>query len=88
MLFIFHFILFQVFFLVKIDGQEINRQENYDPRSFEDVRVYAGDSFNDPANARYKNLHYENIEEDPITIGKGGFFGDILYIYVYNQYKY
>jgi len=58
----------KVFFLVKIDGQEINRLENYDPRSFEDVRVYAGDSFNDPANARYKNLHYENIEEDPITI--------------------
>ena len=70
MLFIFHFILFQVFFLVKIDGQEINRQENYDPRSFDDVRVYAGDSFNDPANARYKNLQYENIEDD-LTIGKG-----------------
>ena len=70
MLFIFHFILFQVFFLVKIDGQEINRLENFDPRSFEDVRVYAGDSFNDPANARYKNLQYENIEEDQVTIGK------------------
>ena len=56
--------------MVKIDDQEINRLENFDPRSFEDVRVYAGDSFNDPANARYKNLQYENIEEDQVTIGK------------------
>ena len=60
---------FQVFFAVKIDKEEIDRLENYDPRKFENVNIYAGDSFNDPANARLKNLEYYNIEENPITIG-------------------
>ena len=55
---------------LKQSFKEINRLENLDPRSFEDVRVYVGDSFNDPANARYKNLQYENID-DQVTIGKG-----------------
>ena len=55
--------------MVKIDNEEINRLENNDPKSFENVRIYAGDSFNDPANARLKNLEYYNIEENPITIG-------------------
>ena len=56
--------------MVKIDNEEINRLENNDPRSFENVRIFAGDSFNDPANARFKNLKYENIEENPTTIGR------------------
>ena len=38
-------------------------------KQFENVKIYAGDSFNDPANARFKNLKYENIEENPTTIG-------------------
>ena len=50
--------------MVKIDNEEINRLENNDPRSFENVKIYAGDSFNDPANARLKNLQYDNIEEN------------------------
>ena len=48
--------------MVKIDDQEINRLENNDPRSFENVRIYAGDYFNDPANARLGNLEYESQE--------------------------
>ena len=55
--------------MVKIDNEEINRLENNDPRKFENVNIYAGDSFNDPANARLKNLQYDNIEDNPITIG-------------------
>ena len=55
--------------MVRIDNEEINRLENNDPKSFENVKIYAGDSFNDPANARFKNLKYENIEENPSTIG-------------------
>ena len=55
--------------MVKIDNEEINRLENNDPRSFENVKIYAGDSFNDPAGARFKNLQYDNIEENPTTIG-------------------
>ena len=52
----------QVFFRVKIDSEEISRLENNDPRSFENVQIYAGDYFNEPANALYQNLQYENIE--------------------------
>ena len=55
--------------MVKIDNEEINRLENNDPRSFENVKIYAGDTFNDPANARYRNLKYEKIP-DFIIIGK------------------
>ena len=55
--------------MVKVDNEEINRLENNDPRKFENVNIYAGDSFNDPANARLKNLQYDNIEDTPITIG-------------------
>ena len=55
--------------MVKIDNKEINRLENNDPRKFENVNIYAGDSFNYPANARLKNLQYNNIEDTPITIG-------------------
>ena len=61
---------YQIFFIVKINKEEIKRLENNDPRSFENVRIYAGDSFYDPANARFKNLKYENIKENPKTIGK------------------
>ena len=55
--------------MVKIDGKEINRLENNDPKSFENVRIYAGDSFNDPANASLKNLKYEKIPEF-VIVGK------------------
>ena len=56
-------IIFQVFFRVQIDNEEIKKLKNDDPRPFENVRIYAGDSFNDPASARFKNLKYDNIEE-------------------------
>ena len=49
--------------MVKIDSEEINRLENNDPRSFENVQIYAGDYFNEPANALYQNLQYANIVE-------------------------
>ena len=55
--------------MVKIDNKEINRLENNDPKTFENVKIFAGDSFNDPAGARFKNLQYDNIEENPTTIG-------------------
>ena len=50
-----------------MDHEEVGKLiHNKDPRSFENVKIYAGDSFNDPANARFKNLQYENIEENQI----------------------
>ena len=53
----------QVYFTVKIDGIKIRSVENTDPRLFENVQVYAGDIFDDPASATYKNLEYENLPE-------------------------
>ena len=53
----------QVYFSAKIDGIEIGSGENRDPRTFENVQVFAGDNFNDPANARYMNLEYERRPE-------------------------
>ena len=53
----------QVYFTVQIDGIQISSEENSDPRTFENVQVFAGDNFYDPANARYKNLKYERRPE-------------------------
>ena len=35
--------------------------ENRDPRTFENVQIFAGDNFYNPASATYKNLKYENL---------------------------
>ena len=37
--------------------------ENKDPRTFENVQIFAGDNFYNPASATYKNLEYENLPE-------------------------
>ena len=50
---------------MKIDGTAIRSVENSDPRTFENVQVFAGDIFMDTPNARYKNLEYERIERRP-----------------------
>ena len=44
--------------------------ENSDPRTFENVQVFAGDNFYDPANARYKNLRYERRPEGKLLMIK------------------
>ena len=41
----------------------ISSEENSDPRTFENVKVFAGDNFFDPADAIYKNLEYERRPE-------------------------
>ena len=53
----------QVYFTVKIDGIKIRSVENRDPRTFENVQIFAGDHFYNPASATYKNLKYENLPE-------------------------
>ena len=48
-------------YTVSLDGQQIHTAENTDPRTFENVKVFTGDNFEQPTNAKYKNLVYENI---------------------------
>ena len=55
--------LYQGYFAVKIDGTQIRSIENTDPRTFENVQVFVGDSFHDPANAKLRNLVYEFLLE-------------------------
>ena len=39
-----------------IDGGEVYRVENTEPRMFQDVMVFASDNFHPAADVRYKNL--------------------------------
>ena len=50
--------------MVTIDGKEAHKVENKDPRTFKDVKVFAGDNFHTASDASYKNLVWENGEED------------------------
>ena len=51
-------VLFQYFYSITIDGQEVYSVENTEPRTFQDVKVFAGDG-HAAADARYKNLVWE-----------------------------
>ena len=51
----------QIYYSVSVDGKEIHRVENEDARTFQDVRVFAGDKFYSPADASYRHLVWENI---------------------------
>ena len=42
-----------------IDGKQVYKVKNSDPRTFDNVKVYAGDRFHLPANADYMNLAWE-----------------------------
>ena len=46
----------QVYFTVTIDGREVHSVENTDPRTFTNVRVFAGDKFKPAADASYRNF--------------------------------
>ena len=50
--------------MVTIDGKEAHKVENKDPRTFKDVKVFAGDNFYIASDASYKNLVWENGKED------------------------
>ena len=40
-----------------IDGRQVHSVENTDPRTFTNVRVFAGDKFKPAADASYKNFN-------------------------------
>ena len=44
-----------------IDGKEVHKIENKDPRTFPNVRVYAGDKFLPSADVAYRNLSWDNV---------------------------
>ena len=60
---IFNCTISKVFFSAEIDGILIQRIENTRPKEFKGVQVFAGDRFNDPSNAKYKNLKYETLPD-------------------------
>ena len=52
--------ILQVYFSASIDGTEIFSELNPTPRSFQDVQVFMGDNFTEPADASYSNLVWMN----------------------------
>ena len=60
--------MLQVYFTVKDGIHEINKIENKDPRTFPDVKVFAGDKFLPPADVAYRNLTWElNVKSDLLS---------------------
>ena len=52
--------LFQYFYEIKINGSVIYSTVNTDPKSFDDVRVYAADPWYIPVDGEIKNLKISN----------------------------
>ena len=52
--------ILQVYFSASIDGTEIFNEWNPTPRSFQDVQVFMGDDFTEPADASFSNLVWMN----------------------------
>ena len=50
-----------MYFSITIDGLQVDSQENTNAQSFDDVEVFAGDSFYPAADASYKNLIWKNL---------------------------
>ena len=48
--------LFQYFYEIKMNGSLIYSTVNTDPKSFDDVRVYAADPWYTPVDGEIKNL--------------------------------
>ena len=48
-----------MFYSISVDGKEIHRVENKEPRSFQDVTVLAGNRFFTAADASYRNLTWD-----------------------------
>ena len=44
-----------------MDGEAVHLVVNTDPQSFENVKLFTGDSFYPPADANYKGLTWENL---------------------------
>jgi len=49
----------------------IGSAQNTGPKKFKNVQVFVGDRFNDPSNARYRNLYYKTLT-DETCLGQSG----------------
>ncbi|XP_066912179.1 uncharacterized protein [Clytia hemisphaerica] len=65
------------YFIVNVDGQEVEKVENTKPRIFSDVKVYLSDDLFDPAKARIQNLTYYNLPEDDAEPTRNSLIGII-----------
>ena len=45
-----------------VDGKQVHKVKNSDPRTFRDVKVFAGDRFHQEADAEFMNLVWENMK--------------------------
>ena len=52
--------ILQVYFSASIDGTKIFSKWNPTPRSFQEIQVFMGDDFTEPADASYSNLVWVN----------------------------
>jgi len=57
----------KVYYTVTIDGKQIHRVENKQPRTFTDVKIFAGPSWN-VADGNYRNLVYETIPKKELQV--------------------
>ena len=53
--------ILQIFYIVTVDGKEIHRVLNRYPRTFQNVKIFAGNNFSPAADATYKNLVWKNL---------------------------
>ena len=56
----------QVLYKVIVDGIKIQSVEIKAPKSYKDVKVFAGDDFYPEADASYKNLIWETFEDNDL----------------------
>ena len=58
----------KVYYTIRLDGEALHLVVNTDPRSFENVKLFAGDTFYAPADANYKGLTWEELGHTLIDI--------------------
>ena len=60
---------YKVYFTTNVNGS-VHQIENTDARTFEDVKVFAGDDFFPSANATYRNLRWESYNTGKNVFGR------------------
>merc|ERR1719210_886085 len=72
----------KVFYTVKIDGETVRSDENTDGRAIEDVKVFAGDKWNPPADGSLTNLIWESFPRSEACPADWSQFGGRCYKFV------
>ena len=69
----------QVTYNITIDGVLVHSVYNNNPRTVDDVKVFASDNFFPPADASYKNLVWENFGVPSMTVKRNKLIGAIYF---------